>query len=137
MSGHYSSVEAVVAELSNKVATAAEAMDVETFANLLADDYMSVDFDGKTHNKADRVAEWRAQDFKASSVKVSDHKVRVYGTTAIATGVATVKAQYNGKDISGEYRFTQVFGHRSGSPLSDSTKSGDLQLTHSTGVRMS
>jgi ketosteroid isomerase-like protein len=130
-------VTAVVAELSNRVATAAEAMDVETFANLLADDYMSVDFDGKTHTKADRVAEWRAQEFKASSVEVRDHKVRVYGSTAIATGIATVRARYHGKDISGEYHFTQVFGHRGGSPLSAATSADDLHLTHSTGVRMS
>jgi ketosteroid isomerase-like protein len=129
-------IEALVTQLSHKVAGAAEAMNHDEFASLLDDDYMSVDFDGKTHNKEERVAEWKAQKFKASSVVVRSQKVRTFGDTAIATGVASVKANYNGKDISGEYAFTQVFRDKAGARLSAATKTGSLVMTHSTGTRL-
>lgn len=129
-------VEALVATLSHKVARAAESMDYNEFATLLDDNYMSVDFDGKTHTKEQRVAEWKAQKFKASSVAVRDHKVRTFGDTAIATGIASVKAIYNGKDISGEYSFTQVFRDKSGTRLSAATKTENLVMAHSTGARL-
>ena len=38
-----------------------------------------------------------------------DIQVRVYGDTAVLTGRTTQKGQFNGKDISGQTRFTRVY----------------------------
>jgi hypothetical protein len=40
--------------------------------------------------------------------------VRVYGDTAIASGLGTEKSTYKGKDTSGQYRYTDVFVKRNG-----------------------
>ena len=35
--------------------------------------------------------------------------MRVYGKTAVVTGLSTIKGTYQKKDISGKYRFIDVF----------------------------
>jgi hypothetical protein len=40
--------------------------------------------------------------------------VRVLGEAAVVTGRITVKAAYKGQDISGSYRFTDVFARNGG-----------------------
>src|SRR2546423_1715658 len=54
-----------------------------------------------------------------SSPDVGDLHVEVHGDTAIVTGVSSVKATYEGKDISGRYRFTQVYKSGGGKQLMD------------------
>ena len=129
-------LKTAVAEVLQKLAQSAETLDVKEFANLLHDDYMSVDFDGKTHTKHERVEEWRKQEFKPSSVKVLDLHVRPFGDTVIATGTSSVKGVYQGHDISGNYRFSQVFTHRTGAKLTAATKAQDLVMTHSTAAKV-
>jgi ketosteroid isomerase-like protein len=41
-------------------------------------------------------------------------KVRVYGDMAVATYGSTDKGSYKGKDISGRFRWTDVFVKRNG-----------------------
>jgi ketosteroid isomerase-like protein len=53
--------------------------------------------------------------WKAQSVSADELKVRVFGNAAVVTGRDTLKgAQYKGKDLSGQYRFTDVFVQRDG-----------------------
>lgn len=40
---------------------------------------------------------------------MSDLTVRIYGDTAVVTGSSSQKGQENGKDYSGDYRFTRVY----------------------------
>ena len=42
-------------------------------------------------------------------------KVRVFGNAAVVTGRTTIKGgKYKGKDISGQYRFTDTWVKRNG-----------------------
>ena len=41
-------------------------------------------------------------------------KVKVHGEMGVVTGRNTIKATYMGKDISGAYRFTDVFVKHAG-----------------------
>ena len=41
-------------------------------------------------------------------------KVRAYGDTAVVTYVTTDKGKFKGQDISGRYRWTDVFVRRGG-----------------------
>jgi ketosteroid isomerase-like protein len=50
-----------------------------------------------------------------------DLKVKVYGDTAIVSGQTTDKGKYKGQDISGTYRFTDVFVKRDGKWMAVST----------------
>jgi ketosteroid isomerase-like protein len=43
-----------------------------------------------------------------------DMKVRVYGDEAVVTGRNTTKGQFKGRDISGQYRWTDTWAKRNG-----------------------
>jgi len=51
---------------------------------------------------------------KIQSTEISDMKVRVFGESAIATYSTTDKGKYKDRDISGRYRWIDVFLHRAG-----------------------
>ena len=47
-------------------------------------------------------------------MNIDEMKVRVYGDTAVVTGQSTVKGMFKTQDISGKYRWTDVFVKRDG-----------------------
>jgi dipeptidyl aminopeptidase/acylaminoacyl peptidase/ketosteroid isomerase-like protein len=81
---------------------------------LLADDYTFTGPDGAGVDKKGYLAARRAGEVQFKSVKFGEMKVRLYGDSAVVTGQATVKGRENGKDLSGAYRFTDVFVKRDG-----------------------
>jgi ketosteroid isomerase-like protein len=52
--------------------------------------------------------------FKYQSRSISDLKIRVYGDAAIVTGRSAQEGTENGKDYSGNYRFTRVYVKQNG-----------------------
>jgi len=58
---------------------------------------------------------------------LSELKVHVYGDTAVAAGTSTVKGTYKGQDISGKYRFTDVWVKRNGKWHAVASQSTKLQ----------
>jgi len=98
-----------VKQHSLNLAQISEKMDIEAFENALHDDWFTIDAHGKKFTKAEELKLLRSSNFKPSSIKVQDLEVTVNGDMAIVTGVSTVNASFEGKDISGKYRFTQVF----------------------------
>jgi ketosteroid isomerase-like protein len=60
------------------------------------------------------IADLKSGDLKFESSKLEDMKVHVYGNAAIVTYATTDKGAYKGKDISGRYRWTDVFIKRGG-----------------------
>jgi ketosteroid isomerase-like protein len=80
------------------------------FDQILADDYISTDFDGNVGTKADFLEFLRSGESVIASSIVDDMKVRIYGDTAVVTGrTTTVNEQYQGKDLSGQYRWTDTW----------------------------
>lgn len=69
---------------------------------------------GMMMNKAQSVAMFKSGDLKIESTKIADMKVQMFGNTAIVTYRTTDKGTYKGKDISGEYRWTDVFAKMGG-----------------------
>lgn len=69
---------------------------------------------GEVVNKAQVVANLKSGDLKFESSKVEDMKVRVYGDAAVVTSATTDKGRYKGADVSGRYRWTDVFVRRGG-----------------------
>jgi ketosteroid isomerase-like protein len=93
--------------------TAYLAKDVEAFAALIAPSFVYTSergvFDKTTYvgNLASGVVDIRG-------LRSSDQRVRLYGQTAIVTGLATLQATLNGQDISGRDDYTRVWIRRSG-----------------------
>jgi ketosteroid isomerase-like protein len=77
-----------------------------------ADDFVLFDPMGASHTKADDVRDLKTGAMKWTDAQFEDVKVRIYGKTAVATGIAGIKGTYNGQDISGRIRFTDVFVHK-------------------------
>jgi len=79
-----------------------------------ADDIVSTDPSGRVTDKAQDKKDLSSGDLKVQSLELSDLKVRVYGNTAVATGLATLKGTYKGQDMSGNYRYTDTWVRRNG-----------------------
>jgi ketosteroid isomerase-like protein len=80
----------------------------------LAESYVFTGPDGIVQDKARAVADVKSGDLKFQSSTLDDIKVHVYGDTAVVTYGSTDKGTYKGKDISGRYRWTDVFIKRDG-----------------------
>jgi ketosteroid isomerase-like protein len=88
--------------------------DSSAFERYLADSFTLTDPDGMFLDKTRVVEDLKSGALKFESSKLDDMKVQLYGDTAVATYVSTDKGTYKGKDISGKFRWTDVFVKRNG-----------------------
>lgn len=110
-----SGAEDKVKRLEQQWADAAAKHDVAVFERLEAEDFISTDPAGHVAGKARDLSDLKSGNFKAESVKVADMKVQIYGNVAVVTGRTTIGGgKYGTQDISGEYRFTDVWVNHGG-----------------------
>src|SRR4051812_8561416 len=86
--------------------------DVSSFESLLADDWLVITSDGHVVGKAQRLRELKSGDFKVEAIDKSEVKVRVYGDAAVVTGRERDKLTYRGRDVGGDFRFTEVYARQ-------------------------
>jgi hypothetical protein len=79
-------------------------------ATILANDYRDIDWQGYTRNKAELLAGLHQPP--TSSQRITDLHVRVWGDTAVATGINHVQSKTRGWAV--EVAFTDVFAHIDG-----------------------
>ena len=82
--------------------------DADAFAALMADDFVYTSERG-VFGKAAYVDNLRTGEIEMRGFRNGELAVRVYGDTAVSTGVATLDASFRGQDISGPERFTRVW----------------------------
>ena len=83
--------------------------DAAALDRMTSDDYSFITLRGELRTKAEIVKGFATGAFKYASREISDLNIRVYGDTAVVTGRSTQKGAENGKDYSGDYRFTRVY----------------------------
>ena len=83
--------------------------DASYVEKIEADDYTVTGPLGRTLNKQEDVKDTTSGETTFEKMAIDDLKVRLYGDTAIANGIATVKAKTKGKNESGRYAWTDVF----------------------------
>ena len=83
--------------------------DTAALDRMTSDDYTLINQQGELRTKAQMLDGFKSGTIKFDSRELSDLNVRVYGNTAVVTGRVTQKATENGKDTSGENRFTRVY----------------------------
>lgn len=88
--------------------------DVAALDRMTADDYTFITLRGELRTKPEILKGFRSGSFHYESRGISDLKVRLYGDTAIVTGRSVQKGAENGKDYSGDYRFTRVYVRQGG-----------------------
>ncbi len=103
------SAEQELIKLEKEWADALVKSDLAFLDTILADDYMSTDSEGTVGNKAQEIATLKSGDYVLVSTVLDNIKVHVYGDAAVYFGRSTDKAQFNGKDISGQYQWTDTW----------------------------
>ncbi|MGA2363064.1 MAG: nuclear transport factor 2 family protein [Candidatus Aminicenantales bacterium] len=88
--------------------------DVVFLDRILAEDYMFTSPEGEVLTKAQMLAMLKSGEDVVSSAVNHDLKVRVYGDAAVVTGYSTYKETVKGKDISGQYRWTDTWIKKAG-----------------------
>ena len=84
--------------------------DIPTLEKIWADDYVFVNAFGEVLTKAQRLANLRSGATTLESINEEEKPtVRVYQNSAVATSRVTLKGQYSGQPVSGQYRSTLVW----------------------------
>jgi ketosteroid isomerase-like protein len=107
--------EEEVRQMIEKYRTAILQRDVATLEKIWADDYVFVNAAGDVVAKTERLANIKSGATTLDSIKNEENgTVRVYQNSAVVTSRVTLKGQYSGQPISGEYRSTLVWVKGSG-----------------------
>jgi uncharacterized protein (TIGR02246 family) len=88
--------------------------DAAALDRMTSDDYTFITLRGELRTKAEIVKGFSTGAFKYAFREISDLNIRVYGDAAVVTGRSTQKGSENGKDYSGDYRFTRVYVNQNG-----------------------
>lgn len=102
--------EQEIRQMIEKYRTAILQRDIATLEKIWADDYVFVNAAGDVLTKADRLANVKSGATTLDSINQEESiAVRVYENSAVATSRVTLKGQYSGEPISGQYRSTHVW----------------------------
>jgi len=85
-----------------------------TYDKLLTDDFVRINPDGVALSKTDIQDGYRSGKTKFDLLEDSDVKIRIYGHTAVVTGVTTEKGIRLGASFSDKARFSRIFVKRDG-----------------------
>jgi ketosteroid isomerase-like protein len=99
-------------ELDAKLTDAFKAHDLQKLGKHIDDEYMLIDPRGGVHNKKQYLEHLTGSPPKVKDLKETDVKVRVFGDTAVVTGMLHVKGKVEDKDVNAEYRWTRVYNKR-------------------------
>ena len=88
--------------------------DVAALDRMTSDDYTFITLRGEVRTKSDILKGFASGTFHYESREISDLRVRIYGDAAVVTGRSVQKGMENGKDYSGDYRFTRVYVKQKG-----------------------
>lgn len=98
-----------VKELDHKLSQAILKGDFDMLDKHTAEHYMMIDPLGNVWGKKKNIEFIKSKKVTFDSIKDTDVKARVYGNTAVVTGLAEVKGKAPEHDINGEYRWTRVY----------------------------
>ena len=102
--------EQEVRQMIQKYRSALLQRDIPMLEKIWADDYVFVNASGEVLTKAQRLSNLKSGATSLDSIKQEENiTVRVYQNSAVVTSRVTLKGQYSGKQISGQYRSTLVW----------------------------
>jgi ketosteroid isomerase-like protein len=106
-------IEEKLLQMEREWAVAMMKNDAAAIERIEAEDYAYI-MDGFPGDRKGDVADAKSGAFSGSAY-LTEMKARVYGAAAVVTGKASLRdAKYKGKDISGNYLFTDTFVERNG-----------------------
>lgn len=108
------STEQIITQMEQDWGVALVKKDLATIDRIEAPEWMISNEVGDLQSKAQTDTELKTGVYNCESFTLDDTKVGVFGDTAVVFGLETEKSTYQGKDSSGQYRFTDVFVKRNG-----------------------
>ncbi len=102
-------VEQTIMKMEQEMADAVVKSDTSVFDKYSADNGSFTDPGGMLTTKAQTIALFKSGDLKIESSKIEGMKVQMFDNTAVVTYTTTDKGMFKGRDISGQYRWTDVF----------------------------
>jgi len=102
-------VEQVIRRLDDERIQAQVHADATALDRIYADDFVGVGPSGTVRSKPQVIADFTSGDLKFQSITTDEVQVRVYGNTAVETGLSTMTGQDKGKDVPRDTRFTRVW----------------------------
>src|SRR2546423_14699243 len=104
------SVEQAIRQVDNERIQAQIHADAVALDRIYADDFIGIGPSGTVRTKAQVISDFTSGDLKFQSITTDDVQVRVYGNTAVETGLSTMVGQDKGKAVPRDTRFTRVWG---------------------------
>ena len=108
------SVEQTIRKLDNERIQAQIHADAAALDRLYADDFIGVGPSGTVRTKPQVMADFTSGTLKFQSITTDEVQVRVYGDTAVETGLSTMKGEDKGKPVPQDTRFTRVWVKQQG-----------------------
>ena len=109
-----SSVEQAIKQLDNERIQAQIGADAVALDRIYAADFIGVGPSGRVRSKPQVISDFTSGDLKFQSITTDDVQVRVYGNTAVETGLSTMVGQDKGKAVPRDTRFTRVWVKQQG-----------------------
>jgi uncharacterized protein (TIGR02246 family) len=106
------SASQAVKQLEHDWIDAEKAGDADKLGEVLADDWMSIGYDGKRSTKQEVLADVKSGKSKIESFEFGPMDVKVLGNVAVVQGSDTEKSTQGGKDTSGKWAWMDVFVKR-------------------------
>jgi hypothetical protein len=114
------SAEQELRQLQRESISATVQPDPAFMERFLSDEFINTTAGGRTRNKAQTIADLRSGTLRVRSLQVEDLRIRVYGDTAVMTGISEIRGRqrredtrsrnrYREENFRGRGRFTRVF----------------------------
>jgi ketosteroid isomerase-like protein len=107
-------VEQAIMNMEKEMLDALLKGDLSANERYMAEDAVFTGPDGMVMSKSEVISMFKDGNLKLESSVIDDMKVNVRGNTAVATYRTTDKGKYKETDISGQYRWTDVFVKQNG-----------------------
>lgn len=101
-------------KLEKEFAQAIVKNDVEAIERILADDWIIIDPDGGVIDKARFLGVIKSGALTHEMMESDDIRVRLYGDTAVVTGLTRTRGKYSGQAFTTQERATDVFVKQNG-----------------------
>lgn len=108
------SVKETILKLDKERIQAQIHADAKALNRIYAADFIGVGPSGRVRRKPQVIADFTSGDLKFQSITTHDVFVRVYGDTAVETGLSTMIGNDKGQTINQDTRFTRVWVKKGG-----------------------
>ena len=95
-------------------AAAEQHSDAASLERILTDDFVGIGPRGFMLTKEQWLARYQSGDLRHEFFSVDEVQMRIYGDAAVATSRQTQQGTFQGHDIAGQFRVTQVFVRQQG-----------------------